>query len=586
MYREKVPWFAVLALLFMSGTDTMAKSKYADGNYSDNGEEGKNCMRCHMGVLNPSGVTLNISSSSSSVTAGNQLNISATRTNFPAIWKPGIAIHAELNSPYASRTPVIWGWEVISNSNGTPFSYIKVNGSSATLTWTLKAPQRPGVYRFATSAYFNDGDTLNPNTGTERGDNSITVTVNRATESVKPVLNAVAGYYKIYVFLSFSEPIDEVSAQTLSNYVITNTATSQTLALTSAFASRDGKTVVLRTAAHEAGANYSLLVRNLQDYAQIPNTIDQTVRAYTPDPAAAYKLYAEWTQDVTSAAIMQLDQVEYLGNNAGAVHRLNLGWHVPGSPVDLLPGIPFFKATLHIRQVTTSQTAASQAWDAHRLLPGANWYDYVGNDQTVAQNWSGYNQVNPAIASLSHAVMTVNNGSPETWWTWDITGNFRTRYENPGGVGTNASDYFLRLKARNEAGNIGGAGFYGSDANSVTERPYIALELDTSSGTGAIKALQGLSPVAPVLSFSPNPGHSGLAITFSLPGSRGGWSELSIYRMDGRKIKTLLSGENTHGEHTLIWDGKNESGRPVPAGIYLMKLQGPATSTTRELVYF
>jgi C1A family cysteine protease len=48
---------------------------------------------------------------------------------------------------------------------------------------------------------------------------------------------------------------------------------------------------------------------------------------------------------------------------------------------------------------------------------------------------------------------------------------------------------------------------------------------------------------------------------------------LTIYNLRGRKITNLIDQIQTQREKSFIWDGKNESGDPVPSGIYICKLQ-------------
>ncbi|MEA2097338.1 MAG: T9SS type A sorting domain-containing protein [Candidatus Cloacimonadota bacterium] len=48
--------------------------------------------------------------------------------------------------------------------------------------------------------------------------------------------------------------------------------------------------------------------------------------------------------------------------------------------------------------------------------------------------------------------------------------------------------------------------------------------------------------------------------------------DLSIYNIKGQKIKTLVSDQFTVGQHSIIWNGDNESGHSVSSGIYYYKL--------------
>ncbi|MCK4696300.1 MAG: T9SS type A sorting domain-containing protein, partial [Candidatus Cloacimonetes bacterium] len=70
----------------------------------------------------------------------------------------------------------------------------------------------------------------------------------------------------------------------------------------------------------------------------------------------------------------------------------------------------------------------------------------------------------------------------------------------------------------------------------------------------------------------PNPFNPSTTISFSLTAEDPENSELSIYNIKGQKVKTLVNEVLSAGEHSIIWDGNDYSGKPVGSGIYLYKL--------------
>jgi len=48
--------------------------------------------------------------------------------------------------------------------------------------------------------------------------------------------------------------------------------------------------------------------------------------------------------------------------------------------------------------------------------------------------------------------------------------------------------------------------------------------------------------------------------------------KLNIYNIKGQKIKTLLSDQISAGEHSIVWNGEDSSGKKVSSGVYLYKL--------------
>lgn len=68
----------------------------------------------------------------------------------------------------------------------------------------------------------------------------------------------------------------------------------------------------------------------------------------------------------------------------------------------------------------------------------------------------------------------------------------------------------------------------------------------------------------------PNPFNPSTTIEFSI--KEDSKVDLSIFNVNGQKIKTLTSSEFTKGSHSIIWRGDNESGKLVGSGIYYYKL--------------
>jgi flagellar hook assembly protein FlgD len=48
---------------------------------------------------------------------------------------------------------------------------------------------------------------------------------------------------------------------------------------------------------------------------------------------------------------------------------------------------------------------------------------------------------------------------------------------------------------------------------------------------------------------------------------------LEIYDLTGRLVRTLLSGEVAAGNHSVLWDGRNERGTSVGSGVYFYRLK-------------
>lgn len=83
-------------------------------------------------------------------------------------------------------------------------------------------------------------------------------------------------------------------------------------------------------------------------------------------------------------------------------------------------------------------------------------------------------------------------------------------------------------------------------------------------------------------SVEPNPSSGPVKIHFQLP--VGGMAELAIFDVAGRRIRRLESGPRSAGEHTLVWDGRDEAGVEVEAGVYLYRYRAGNTVESDRIV--
>ncbi|MCA9755835.1 MAG: T9SS type A sorting domain-containing protein [Candidatus Eisenbacteria bacterium] len=70
----------------------------------------------------------------------------------------------------------------------------------------------------------------------------------------------------------------------------------------------------------------------------------------------------------------------------------------------------------------------------------------------------------------------------------------------------------------------------------------------------------------------PNPFSPQTTIRFTLPEESA--VDLAIYNVSGRLVRTLIANEpQTAGRHEVVWDGRDASGRELPSGVYLSRLE-------------
>ena len=81
----------------------------------------------------------------------------------------------------------------------------------------------------------------------------------------------------------------------------------------------------------------------------------------------------------------------------------------------------------------------------------------------------------------------------------------------------------------------------------------------------------------------PNPFTTETSIFFAakFPGQR---SSITIYNEIGMKVKTLFDGKEGIGEHSVVWNGTDDSGNPVPVGVYFCRFQNHTFSETKSMI--
>jgi aminopeptidase N len=82
-------------------------------------------------------------------------------------------------------------------------------------------------------------------------------------------------------------------------------------------------------------------------------------------------------------------------------------------------------------------------------------------------------------------------------------------------------------------------------------------------------------------SLAPNPSRSVTQVEFALP--RAGVARLGVYDLAGRRVAKLFEGPLAAGPQRLAWNGADDSGRPVAAGIYWVRVEEGGERAMRKL---
>jgi hypothetical protein len=113
------------------------------------------------------------------------------------------------------------------------------------------------------------------------------------------------------------------------------------------------------------------------------------------------------------------------------------------------------------------------------------------------------------------------------------------------------------------------------------------LNCQPSSAPTGVGDNPGSGPGSAYVNFmklkTSNPMHSGEArLSFGLAKTEK--VELRVYDVTGRVVKTVANRVFAAGmEHTLVWDGSDEAGNKVKAGVYFYQIKTPTWTSQKKL---
>ncbi len=207
----------------------------------------------------------------------------------------------------------------------------------------------------------------------------------------------------------------------------------------------------------------------------------------------------------------------------------------------------------------------------------------------------------PLPVTMSSFTAQFTNGSPTLYWTtqsetnnegWNI---YRGTSQNMGQtILVNAGGLILGQGTTSEPTN-----YIYTDQNGVVENTTYYYWLESVDYSGETEMFGPISltiplgggnsgtPAAPddygLQQNYPNPFNPSTEIRFALEES--GNVILTIYNTKGQKVQTLFKG-NVPADivKSVLWDGRDDSGRQVASGIYFYKLQTQKETFTRKMI--
>lgn len=120
-----------------------------------------------------------------------------------------------------------------------------------------------------------------------------------------------------------------------------------------------------------------------------------------------------------------------------------------------------------------------------------------------------------------------------------------------------------------------GSGGWGLVPLGETEDYLLAVGdiVDVAGGTPPVDRVR--------LRAAPNPFRAGTELRFAL--AEAADATLDIFDVSGRRIRSLLTGRQEAGVHVVHWDGRDQRGTEVAAGIYFARFAGAGVRRTIRL---
>ncbi len=80
----------------------------------------------------------------------------------------------------------------------------------------------------------------------------------------------------------------------------------------------------------------------------------------------------------------------------------------------------------------------------------------------------------------------------------------------------------------------------------------------------------------------PNPAPGAVRVDLALPGAMP--VEVSVFDVAGRRVRTLVAGNEGPGDLHLVWDRRDADGRRAPAGLYFLRMRAGTEVRVRKVV--
>jgi len=121
-------------------------------------------------------------------------------------------------------------------------------------------------------------------------------------------------------------------------------------------------------------------------------------------------------------------------------------------------------------------------------------------------------------------------------------------------------------------------------SNTIPDNTTDSIPVILIMATIGVKENETITPteIMPVLSAFPNPFNKSVKIDYAVPYPQN--INLIVYDVCGKKVRTLVNERQKPGNFAVVWDGKDDEGKEVAAGIYFGRIKTEKGVVTNKLI--
>ena len=124
------------------------------------------------------------------------------------------------------------------------------------------------------------------------------------------------------------------------------------------------------------------------------------------------------------------------------------------------------------------------------------------------------------------------------------------------------------------------------DAGQMSGGGYAVRGGFWQGGSGVVGVEDEVDPELPLVfalhRAAPNPVTGATVLAFDLPHAAA--ARMIVYNAAGRAVRTLVRSPLPAGRHGQVWDGRDDAGRRLGAGIYFVRLDAGSLAATQRVV--